>query len=135
MLKSFLRRWLEIPNLTPNLTELASSSCDELHRIRAICTVAANDYNNTLKAILELRQKFDVLAEKMGVVIVGSLNGEEPKIISVRDDGMLGDAKSYLDAAQAADRFINIYLQCMQEQNKLFRQLEFSQKKTHANDC
>ena len=86
--------------------------------------VMSIDQNNTLHEVMELQQKFDVLAEKMGVVIVGSLNGEEPKIVSVCENGMLGDATAYIAAAQVADRIMNIQHRCLQEQARLFDQLE-----------
>lgn len=136
MLKSFLRRWLEIPEATtakviapdppkPHPTQPPQSGAqEELQRMRGLYQAVSANYQNTLYQVTDLQQKLDVLCEAFGVVIVGGSEGENPKIVSIAENGLLGDAKSYINAAQVIDKAANMHLEFLKNQAKFYGQLE-----------
>lgn len=114
-----LQQWLGIHDSSHILREVVSAPCPS----QTTCKILSKDYQNILQRVLDLQGKFDVLAEAFGVIIVGSLNGEDPKIISARENGLLGNAKDYINAAQIVDRVVAIQIGCLEEQIKIFDRL------------
>lgn len=127
-IKKLLREWLEIPYphqpSPPSYEQKLAVAYDDI-----FCAVS------DLKLMLiDYQQRFDLLADKLGVVIIGPTNGEGPKVVSVREDGMLGNAKTYINASQAADMFVNLYYRCMQDQVKLFGELNLARSNVGSAD-
>lgn len=143
MLKQLIRRWLDIEPPMEQYAEQfgslwakANRKADDaritmLERMDAIESMHKNrdvrkpDYQNTLHQIIELNQKFDVLAEALGVVIVADFVGypPEPTIASIRENGLLGDAQQYINAVMVADKLAGLDYQVRKRQAELLREL------------
>lgn len=115
MIRQFIRNWLGIVDARKDPLN------DDRHRQPA--TIFPVNYQNTVSEILMLQQKFDVLAEALGVVVVADLAKEppEPTIASIRPDGLLGDAKEYINAVMVADKLVGLQVRAMEEQARLLK--------------
>ena len=143
-LKQILRQWLGIVD-APKVLPVKSQKNDnvlqkedekllrEIGMMRGRFVTMEADYDNTLHVMMELQQKFDVLAGAMGVVIVPDYVNKppEPTIASISKDGLLGDAKQYINAVMVADKIIGLNYDLMRQQAALFATL---QKKSPLNE-
>jgi hypothetical protein len=128
MLKEFIQKWLGIENAEA----LAADSRLFGRQMSGSIYAMSVDYENTLAQIIELQQKFDVLAEALGIVIVPDMTKTppEPTIASIRENGLLGSASEYINAVMVADKLIGVMYSASREQAKLFDELSRNRRKT-----
>lgn len=113
-IKSWLRKWLEIPEPTPpppleRQIDRAFGKIGSINRDQIQMEVdlrnARVDANNALHQAMEMQQKFDALCAMLGVFVVADSEGAA-SVTSTRQNGLMGTAERYIEAALLAQNFM-----------------------------
>ena len=83
------------------------------------------DARNALQLALDLDSKFNALAKTLGVIVVVTDNGPDSASVveSDRENGLLGNAQRYTDAAMTAKAVMNLQRRLLEQQAKIVREL------------
>lgn len=118
-LKKKIIQWLNIKDwfdLNLKSIEHEHALCCELKILRE-----ETSYENTLKNIHDLQQKFDALSDALGISVVSDHvhHPPEPVIVSIRDNGLFGNASDYIEAVVAAKKIVSLNYKLMRDQLQL----------------
>lgn len=133
--KSWLRKWLEIPPPAPPLErqidrafgKIGGISRDQA-QMESDLRNAATDAENALHQAHELQRKFDALAAALGVYVIANVDGEAT-IASTRENGLMGTAERYIEAALLAQNFMNPERRVLDQRRELLQ--KFSAEFNH----
>ena len=111
-LKLWIRNWLAItePTYLRGLTGAKGDRGDAGPRGRDGPQGPSGEADiETRMQILALQAKFDAMAEALGIVITVNNYGLNPHatIKGIQRDGILAEAKIYLEAAHTAEQFVD----------------------------
>jgi hypothetical protein len=132
MLKEWLREWLGINGVgTKEMERLRyeiESIQEQIQQYRIYHSTGADD-------VMIIDQKLDALAGLLGVEIVEDLvrNPREVIIKSIRDNGLLSNAREYVDAALTVEKLIAAQHKMNVEYGNLISLLNWRSDKTNGS--